>query len=98
MIYYLKSFSFESVIDTQGIIIPAEMKSCIVDDTEVQIGTSEAILIFLFLVEDAARSEAEIEESQDTDRPYPRLGQELRLDHRWLDLRTPANNAIIILK
>ena len=33
-----------------------------------------------------------------TDRPYPRLGQELRLDHRWLDLRTPANNAIIQLK
>merc|ERR1719162_457864 len=48
-----------------------------------------------FQVEDASRSEAEVEASQTTDRPFPRLGQELRLDHRWLDLRVPANNAIM---
>lgn len=35
---------------------------------------------------------------QDTDRPFPRLGQDLRLDNRWLDLRTPANNAIMRLQ
>mmetsp|Transcript_31468 Transcript_31468/g.36301 ORF Transcript_31468/g.36301 Transcript_31468/m.36301 type:complete len:87 (+) Transcript_31468:222-482(+) len=33
-----------------------------------------------FLVEDAARPEVEIDASQDTERPFPRLGQELRLD------------------
>ena len=48
-----------------------------------------------FLVEDAARSEAEVDASQETDRPFPRLGQELRLDNRWMDLRAPANNAIM---
>merc|ERR1719162_471402 len=48
-----------------------------------------------FQVEDASRSDAEVEASQTTDRPFPRLGQELRLDHRWLDLRAPANNAIL---
>ena len=46
-------------------------------------------------MEDAARIDAEVEASQDTDRPFPRLGQELRLDNRWMDLRTPANNAIM---
>jgi len=48
---------------------------------------SKAESVLPFLVEDAARSEREVEESQDTDRPFPRLGQELRLDHRWMDLR-----------
>jgi len=56
---------------------------------------SKAEAILPFLVEDAARSEAEVDASQDTDRPFPRLGQEIRLDHRWMDLRAPANNAIM---
>jgi len=102
MIRYLKQLSLESIIDIKGTIVPANVKSCTVDNAEVQIqrvyGVSKANPILPFLVEDAARSEAEIESSQQTDRPYPRLGQELRLDNRWLDLRTPANNAIIQLK
>jgi aspartyl-tRNA synthetase len=36
-----------------------------------------------------------VEASQDTDRPFPRLGQDLRLNHRWVDLRVPSNNAIM---
>ena len=102
MIRYLKQLSLESIIDTKGTIVPANVKSCTIDNVEIQIdrvcGVSKVNPILPFLVEDAARSEAEIESSQDTDRPYPRLGQELRLDHRWLDLRTPANNAIMQLK
>ncbi|CAN0524311.1 unnamed protein product, partial [Scytosiphon promiscuus] len=39
-----------------------------------------------FNVEDAASSDAEVEASQETDRPFPRLGQDIRLDNRWLDL------------
>lgn len=35
---------------------------------------------------------------QGTDRPFPRLGQDIRLDNRWLDLRTPANGAIMRLQ
>mmetsp|Transcript_1398 Transcript_1398/g.3705 ORF Transcript_1398/g.3705 Transcript_1398/m.3705 type:complete len:343 (+) Transcript_1398:209-1237(+) len=37
-------------------------------------------------------------ESQETERPIPVIGQDLRLDHRWLDLRTPANQAIMRVK
>jgi len=61
-----------------------------------------------FLIEDAARpdfkKETDIgaynaeEEGAEEGKPSAdgliRVGQEIRLDHRWLDLRTPANQAI----
>jgi aspartyl-tRNA synthetase len=99
MIQYLKTLTVESVIDLQGMLVEAEVKSCSVQALEVAIRrihvVSKADAVLPFLVEDAARSEAMVEASQDTDRPYPRLGQELRLDNRWMDLRAPANNAIL---
>jgi aspartyl-tRNA synthetase len=51
-----------------------------------------------FQLEDAARPDAEVEASQASERPFPRIGQEQRLDHRWVDLRVPANNAIMRLQ
>jgi len=48
-----------------------------------------------FSIEDASRTEEEVEASQATERPFPRLGQELRLNNRWVDLRVPANHAIM---
>ncbi|KAL7520680.1 hypothetical protein ACHAWX_005802 [Stephanocyclus meneghinianus] len=99
MLKYLKSLTVESMIDMEGIVSPAEVRSCSVQDAELVIqrihSVSNADAMLPFLVEDAARSEKEVEQSQNTDRPFPRLGQEIRLDHRWLDLRAPANNAIM---
>ena len=100
MIKYLKSLTVESVIDLQGTVVTdADVKSCSIQNVELAIqrihSVSKATPILPFLVEDAARSEKEVEESQGTDRPFPRLGQEIRLDHRWMDLRAPANNAIM---
>lgn len=99
MIKYLKSLTVESIIDLQGTLVDADVKSCSIQNVEVQIerihAVTKADAILPFLVEDAARSEAEVEASQETERPFPRLGQELRLDHRWMDLRAPANNAIM---
>ena len=99
MIQYLKTLTTESMIDLHGKVSPAEVRSCSIQDVELVIerihSVSNANAMLPFLVEDAARSEKEVEESQDTDRPFPRLGQELRLDNRWLDLRAPANNAIM---
>jgi len=99
MIKYLKSLTTESVVDLEGTVARAEVRSCTVQDAEIVIervhSVSRADAMLPFLVEDAARSEKEVEESQGTDRPFPRLGQELRLDNRWLDLRAPANNAIM---
>ncbi len=99
MLKYLKSLTVESIIDLEGTLVPADVKSCSVQDVELTIRriytVSKAAVVLPFLVEDASRSEAEVEASQDTDRPFPRLGQEIRLDHRWMDLRAPANNAIL---
>ena len=99
MVKYLKSLTTESVVDLEGTVARAEVRSCTVQDAEIVIervhSVSRADAMLPFLVEDAARSEKEVEESQGTDRPFPRLGQELRLDNRWLDLRAPANNAIM---
>lgn len=103
MIKYLKTLTVESIIDLEGAIVAdANVKSCSLQTIELNIqrihAVTKAQAQLPFLVEDAARSEEEIEASQDSDRPFPRLGQELRLDNRWMDLRTPANNAIMRVK
>jgi aspartyl-tRNA synthetase len=103
MIQYLKTLTVESIIDLEGTIVgDVDVKSCSVKTVELSLlrihSVSKADPMLPFLVEDAARSEAEVEASQSTERPYPRLGQELRLDNRWMDLRTPANNAIMKLQ
>lgn len=99
MIKYLKSLTVESVIDIEGTLEASDVKSCSIQNIEVKIGrihsVTKAAPILPFLVEDASRSEEEVDASQETDRPFPRLGQELRLDNRWMDLRAPANNAIL---
>ena len=99
MLKYLSSLTVESVIDLEGTLVEANVKSCSIQNVEMQIGrvhsVAKAEAVLPFSVEDASRSEQEVEESQDTDRPFPRLGQEIRLDHRWMDLRAPANNAIL---
>jgi len=99
MLKYLKSLTVESMIDLEGTLVQASVKSCSIQNVELTVNrihcVSRADAVLPFLVEDAARSEKEVEESQGTDRPFPRLGQELRLDNRWIDLRAPANNAIM---
>lgn len=68
---------------------------------------SKAAPILPFNLEDAARSDA-LYEQQDKEeaeaaakggappeRKYVRINPDLRLDNRWIDLRTPANQAIM---
>jgi aspartyl-tRNA synthetase len=100
MLRYLKSLTEESVLQLEGTVVgDANVLSCSVQNVELSIrrihSVSKADPNLPFLVEDASRSEREVEESQSNERPFPRLGQELRLDHRWMDLRAPANNAIM---
>jgi aspartyl-tRNA synthetase len=99
MIDYLKSLTLESVVDIKGTLVAAQVKSCTVRNLELSMErvytVSKADAVLPFLVEDASQSDAEIDASQSTERPFPRLGQKIRLDHRWMDLRAPANNAIM---
>ena len=79
MIKYLKSLTEESVVDLEGTVSEANVKSCSIQTVEIAIQrihtVSKAAAQLPFLVEDAARSEKEIEASQESDRPFPRLGQ-----------------------
>ena len=102
MLKYLGGLSAESVVDIAGTLAAADVKSCSIGGLELQIDrafcVSKAEPMLPFQLEDAARPEAEVEASQGTDRPFPRIGQELRLDNRWLDARTPAQNAVLRLR
>lgn len=99
MLKFMEGLTSESVVDIQGTLAAANVKSCSVNDVELSIQrvyvVSSAEPILPFQLEDAGRPEAVVEESQGTERPFPRIGQELRLDNRWLDLRVPANNCIM---
>ena len=76
MLQYLKSLTVESVVDIEGRVnTGVDVKSCSIKSVELTIqrihSVSNAASILPFLVEDAARSDAEIDASQSTDRPFP---------------------------
>ncbi|KAG5178813.1 aspartyl-tRNA synthetase [Tribonema minus] len=99
LIKYLGALPLESVVDVRGTLVEANVKSCTQGNVEIVVerayAVNRAAPALPMLVEDAARAEDIVEASQGTDRPFPRLGQEIRLDNRWIDLRAPANNAIM---
>jgi len=99
MLAALGSLTEESVIDIRGMLVDAEVRSCSQANVELQI--LEAVLVskslpkLPFEIDDAGRSEADIVASEATDRPFARIGQEARLNARWVDLRVPAQHAIM---
>ena len=102
MLASLQSLTEESIIEVSGTLQAAEVISCSQSTVEIAISmvrlVSAAAPKLPFEIEDAARSEAEVEASEQTERPLPRIGQELRLNNRWIDLRVPANQAILRVK
>lgn len=102
LIKFAGSLALETVIDVYGTVVAADVKSCTQNDVEIAIRkvfvVSRAPAMLPFLFEDASRAEAEIEASQSTDRPFAKVTQDVRLNNRWLDLRVPANNAIMRIK
>jgi len=99
MIKFLQALTQETIIDLKGTLAGAEVRSCTQDTVELQIdrcyAVSRAPGILPFQIDEASRSEDEIKASQDTDKPFAFVYQDTRLDNRWLDLRVPANNAIM---
>lgn len=102
MIKFVEGLALESIVDIYGTVANADIKSCTQGNVEIRIRklfvVSRAPVQLPFLIEDASRSEEEIDKSQETERPFARVGQDLRLNNRWLDLRVPANNAIMRIK
>jgi nondiscriminating aspartyl-tRNA synthetase len=108
MIKYISGLPSESVVDVTGIItVPDKpVDSATQSSVEISISNfhcvSKTCAPMPFLMEDACRpdcgKETDVgeytgEEKESTD-GLVRIGQEVRLDNRWLDLRTPANQSI----
>jgi nondiscriminating aspartyl-tRNA synthetase len=108
MVKYIAGIPSESVVDVKGTIaVPDEpIDSATQKMVEIQITDfhciSKTSAKMPFLMEDACRpdcgKEADVGaytgEEKESEDGLVRVGQEIRLDNRWLDLRTPANQSI----
>lgn len=104
MVKWAAGLESETIVQIQGTISkvakPIESATVTAKDAEVKINKVHAISRLAidgqlpFYVDDATRSEAEIQASQSTDRPMPSIGMDTRLDNRVIDLRTTTNRAI----
>jgi aspartyl-tRNA synthetase len=117
LIKYATSLPCESIVDILGVVSAADVKSCTQSKVELQIkkifAVSRAPIVLPFSLDDAGRSQAVIEASQEQDSSFVGVSQvhstydflysmlrfllvqDIRLNNRWLDLRVPANNAIM---
>ena len=108
MIKYIDNVPAESVVDVKGIItVPDQpVESATQKMVEIQITSfhcvSKVQAALPFQMEDACRPEsgketdvgAYNEDDEVEEDGIVRVGQKVRLDYRWLDLRTPANQSI----
>ncbi|KAG6524495.1 aspartate--tRNA ligase 2, cytoplasmic-like [Zingiber officinale] len=99
MVKFATALSKESIVDIQGIVsVPKDPIKGTTQQVEVQIKklycVNRSVPNLPINIEDAARSEKEIEKAEQTGEQFVRVGQDTRLNYRVLDIRTPANQAI----
>ncbi|KAJ8540231.1 hypothetical protein K7X08_030150 [Anisodus acutangulus] len=100
MVKYATSLSKESIVDIEGVVsIPEKpITGSTQQQVEVQISklycVNRAVPTLPINIEDAARSEVEIEQALEKGEQLVRVNQDTRLNFRILDIRTPANQGI----
>ncbi|GAA0146861.1 aminoacyl-tRNA synthetase [Lithospermum erythrorhizon] len=99
MVKYANGLSRESVIDVEGVVsVPDVAIKGATQQVEIQVRklhcVSKAVPTLPINIEDAARSEVEIEKALQAGEQLVRVNQDTRLNYRVLDLRTPANQGI----
>ncbi|KXZ44846.1 hypothetical protein GPECTOR_61g799 [Gonium pectorale] len=99
MVKYATQISKESIVDVEGIVKVPEnpIEGCSQKDVELKVTGIRAVsraAVLPFELVDAARSEEEVKAAAERGEILATVGQDLRLDNRFLDLRTPANQAI----
>ncbi|GBF94596.1 aspartyl-tRNA synthetase [Raphidocelis subcapitata] len=99
MVKYACGIPKESIVDVEGVVaLPqAPVESCSQKDVELAVTGIRAITRagpLPFEVVDAARSEAEVAAAAARGESLATVSQDIRLDNRVVDLRTPANQAI----
>ncbi|KAJ4899084.1 Class II aminoacyl-tRNA and biotin synthetases superfamily protein [Raphanus sativus] len=97
MLKYVKQLSGESFVDVIGyVVIPKDPVTGTTQQVEIQVRkvycVNSALQKLPLIVEDAARSEADIQAGK------PGANQDTRLNYRVIDLRTPANQGIFSIQ
>ncbi|GMH88712.1 hypothetical protein TL16_g11235 [Triparma laevis f. inornata] len=107
MVEYVSKLSNESIVDVTGVItIPSDpVEKCTQKDVEISVTSFHMVApsaVLPFQMEDACRPDCDKQsdvgeytgEEVESSDGLIRVGQETRLNYRWLDLRTPANQSI----
>lgn len=99
MVKYAMGIPKESLVDVEGLVVKPDVpvESCSQKDVELQVKGIHCISRagpLPFQISDAARSEADVQKAEASGEKVATVLQDTRLDHRYLDLRTPANQAI----
>ncbi|EJK74501.1 hypothetical protein THAOC_03817 [Thalassiosira oceanica] len=107
MIKYMTGQPVESVVDVEGVVTVPEkpVEGASQSDVEIQVSkfhcVHKSVAAMPFQMEDACRPDTTRETDVGAYDPEAnsttelgRVGQENRLDNRWIDLRTPANQSI----
>ncbi|XP_047322277.1 LOW QUALITY PROTEIN: aspartate--tRNA ligase 2, cytoplasmic-like [Impatiens glandulifera] len=99
MVKFVTSLNKESIVDVEGVItVPKDPIKGASQQVEIQARKVRCISLAMaplpINIEDAARSDVEIEKAIEAGEQLVRVNQDTRLNNRVLDLRTPANNAI----
>jgi len=99
MLKYAAGLTRESIVDVEGVVsVPGITINSTTQQVEIQVRkifcVDKAMPTLPINVEDAARSELEIEKALQNGEQLVRVNQDTRLNYRVLDFRTPANQAI----
>ncbi|KAM4074761.1 hypothetical protein ACB094_10G118300 [Castanea mollissima] len=99
MLKYAAGLSRESIVDVEGLVsVPGITINSTTQQVEIQVRkifcVNKAMPTLPINVEDAARSDVEIEKALQNGEQLVRVNQDTRLNYRVLDIRTPANQGI----
>ncbi|KAI3429721.1 hypothetical protein D9Q98_010037 [Chlorella vulgaris] len=99
MVKYASAIPRESIVDLEGrVVLPqAPIEACSQTQVELKVTALHAIsraAPLPFEVTDASRSAEAVRKAAEAGELLGTVGQDVRLDNRFVDLRTPANQAI----
>ncbi|KAH8061812.1 hypothetical protein JL722_3766 [Aureococcus anophagefferens] len=93
MIAFVGKIPSESIVDVEAVVAAADVASCSQSDVELAVKSvfvvSKSLPDLPFQIVDASRNENEPKDGEVV------VGLDTRLNHRVIDLRTPANQAIM---
>eukprot|EP00271_Cylindrocystis_brebissonii_P014445 TRINITY_DN3579_c0_g1_i13.p1 TRINITY_DN3579_c0_g1~~TRINITY_DN3579_c0_g1_i13.p1 ORF type:complete len:600 (+),score=130.84 TRINITY_DN3579_c0_g1_i13:2-1801(+) len=104
MVKFATGLSKESIVDVEGVVVVPEQPIDATTQQQVEIQVrkvycvSKGAAVLPINLEDAARSEQEIEQGEKEGKQYARVLQDTRLNNRTLELRIPSNQAIFSLQ